>query len=104
MPVHRGRNTIAASCHARLHALRSVRRLLDAAPRIRATDRLQAEADARSARTQRQGHADRDRRADYRRRLGLSPPRSEEHTSELQSLMRNSYAVFCLKKKNKEIT
>src|SRR3546814_9238225 len=25
---------------------------------------------------------------------------SEEHTSELQSLMRNSYAVFCLKKKN----
>src|SRR3546814_2468739 len=40
--------------------------------------------------------------------LGLSPAgggvrpdahRSEEHTSELQSLMRNSYAVFCLKKK-----
>src|SRR3546814_3941493 len=30
--------------------------------------------------------------------LGL---RSEEHTSELQSLMRISYAVFCLKKKNK---
>src|SRR3546814_1777654 len=29
-------------------------------------------------------------------------PRSEEHTSELQSLMRISYAVFCLKKKNKE--
>src|SRR3546814_2160153 len=33
--------------------------------------------------------------------LGPSSPRSEEHTSELQSLMRNSYAVFCLKKKNK---
>src|SRR3546814_7965197 len=29
--------------------------------------------------------------------------RSEEHTSELQSLMRTSYAVFCLKKKNKKI-
>src|SRR3546814_15301282 len=29
--------------------------------------------------------------------------RSEEHTSELQSLMRISYAVFCLKKKNKII-
>src|SRR3546814_1760406 len=29
-----------------------------------------------------------------------SPGRSEEHTSELQSLMRISYAVFCLKKKN----
>src|SRR3546814_6329242 len=28
-----------------------------------------------------------------------SEPRSEEHTSELQSLMRISYAVFCLKKK-----
>src|SRR3546814_7125448 len=30
--------------------------------------------------------------------------RSEEHTSELQSLMRISYAVFCLKKKNKKKT
>src|SRR3546814_1049164 len=30
--------------------------------------------------------------------------RSEEHTSELQSLMRISYAVFCLKKKNKKTT
>src|SRR3546814_8550087 len=30
----------------------------------------------------------------------LRPARSEEHTSELQSLMRISYAVFCLKKKN----
>src|SRR3546814_5533411 len=29
-----------------------------------------------------------------------TPVRSEEHTSELQSLMRISYAVFCLKKKN----
>src|SRR3546814_3169917 len=29
-----------------------------------------------------------------------APDRSEEHTSELQSLMRSSYAVFCLKKKN----
>src|SRR3546814_10566105 len=31
-----------------------------------------------------------------------SPARSEEHTSELQSLMRISYAVFCLKKKNQQ--
>src|SRR3546814_9870679 len=30
------------------------------------------------------------------------PGRSEEHTSELQSLMRTSYAVFCLKKKKKK--
>src|SRR3546814_8909461 len=33
--------------------------------------------------------------------IGKSFARSEEHTSELQSLMRNSYAVFCLKKKKK---
>src|SRR3546814_4478945 len=33
------------------------------------------------------------------RRLGMIQFRSEEHTSELQSLMRISYAVFCLKKK-----
>src|SRR3546814_4968275 len=32
------------------------------------------------------------------------PDRSEEHTSELQSLMRISYAVFCLKKKKQNIT
>src|SRR3546814_9815432 len=42
--------------------------------------------------------------------LSACPPahrraaRSEEHTSELQSLMRISYAVFCLKKKNKNQT
>src|SRR3546814_6263944 len=49
---------------------------------------------------------------DQRRRLDLADPvghrgfavlrRSEEHTSELQSLMRISYAVFCLKKKNEK--
>src|SRR3546814_8233021 len=62
------------------------------------------------ARVDRRAHvaveADRaDRRADVRRPLGgavfrLAQARSEEHTSELQSLMRISYAVFCLKKKN----
>src|SRR3546814_1475018 len=36
---------------------------------------------------------------DHRHRLGGRAGRSEEHTSELQSLMRISYAVFCLKKK-----
>src|SRR3546814_5471349 len=49
--------------------------------------------------------------ANIRQELGLDQPaltryfewlRSEEHTSELQSLMRISYAVFCLKKKNKK--
>src|SRR3546814_7966838 len=33
--------------------------------------------------------------------IGIFAERSEEHTSELQSLMRISYAVFCLKKKKK---
>src|SRR3546814_5260937 len=44
----------------------------------------------------RDGIPDRARGAPRHRR-----PRSEEHTSELQSLMRISYAVFCLKKKKK---
>src|SRR3546814_8422620 len=35
---------------------------------------------------------------------GMDPMRSEEHTSELQSLMRISYAVFCLKKQTKHQT
>src|SRR3546814_7501618 len=35
-----------------------------------------------------------------RTRMQIDGKRSEEHTSELQSLMRISYAVFCLKKKN----
>src|SRR3546814_6301997 len=37
------------------------------------------------------------------RRVDVLVARSEEHTSELQSLMRISYAVFCLKKKKKKI-
>src|SRR3546814_10549176 len=51
-----------------------------------------------------------DRHAEIEREIGQRPDmvlvpvgdddRSEEHTSELQSLMRISYAVFCLKKKN----
>src|SRR3546814_7984638 len=41
--------------------------------------------------------------ATFAPRLGMTA-RSEEHTSELQSLMRNSYAVFCLKKKTNKIT
>src|SRR3546814_3308153 len=35
--------------------------------------------------------------------LPAAPARSEEHTSELQSLMRISYAVFCLKKKTTDM-
>src|SRR3546814_21139412 len=43
----------------------------------------------------------RDRRADLYGRA-FAADRSEEHTSELQSLMRISYAVFCLKKKKRK--
>src|SRR3546814_1346093 len=52
------------------------------------------------------GHVARYRSATWLRRYPvLYGPlrRSEEHTSELQSLMRISYAVLCLKKKKKEI-
>src|SRR3546814_10343062 len=40
----------------------------------------------------------------HRRALGIACFRSEEHTSELQSLMRISYAVFCLNKKKQNYT
>src|SRR3546814_1840480 len=56
---------------------------------------------ARDSRT-----GDGNRRRIRQRRVGRRhvscDARSEEHTSELQSLMRTSYAVFCLKKKNNE--
>src|SRR3546814_9929902 len=41
-------------------------------------------------------------RPDLAKEMGFIGGRSEEHTSELQSLMRISYAVFCLKKKKKD--
>src|SRR3546814_1748575 len=44
------------------------------------------------------------RSAGRRARASSSSARSEEHTSELQSLMRISYAVFCLKKKTEQKT
>src|SRR3546814_6895046 len=44
------------------------------------------------------------RRLKMRRETRSASRRSEEHTSELQSLMRISYAVFCLKKKTLSIT
>src|SRR3546814_7317090 len=43
------------------------------------------------------------RLGDVLRDVGEVLARSEEHTSELQSLMRNSYAVFCLKNKTNEL-
>src|SRR3546814_7572437 len=49
-------------------------------------------------------HRARRRRPGLPRARGAAASRSEEHTSELQSLMRISYAVFCLKKKTHNIT
>src|SRR3546814_4828560 len=52
--------------------------------------------------SQRSGRAERHSAVDVSEdRQAAHHSRSEEHTSELQSLMRISYAVFCLKKKNK---
>src|SRR3546814_6162828 len=78
------------------------------APGPRGVDRLRSPRDDRAADEQafaRKARAQRDHRQGqeslrpaHRDRCRLS--RSEEHTSELQSLMRISYAVFCLKKKN----
>src|SRR3546814_7931032 len=54
-----------------------------------------------SARRRRRGKVPRPAvRPRLRHRTSRASNRSEEHTSELQSLMRISYAVFCLKKKN----
>src|SRR3546814_9892394 len=48
------------------------------------------------------GRTHRHRNGDGHRSRAAADPRSEEHTSELRSLMRISYAVFCLKKKQQK--
>src|SRR3546814_1089267 len=63
---------------------------------FRSRRRSHASAPRRSSRAASKGA----RATSPRRPRRLSGKRSEEHTSELQSLMRISYAVFCLKKKN----
>src|SRR3546814_4915546 len=64
--------------------------------RSRGTHRRREPAPHRQAAAPRQGRDS----PPWRRTPAALRPRSEEHTSELQSLMRISYAVFCLKKKN----
>src|SRR3546814_1402219 len=56
-----------------------------------------------ACRERRHGHELLRRPLARRDHCGGGKPRSEEHTSELQSLMRISYAVFCLKKKKIDI-
>src|SRR3546814_5551927 len=77
--------TLFRSAHSEQHLSRDRELALDALRRARGR---------RGARVMAGG--ERARQARRARR------RSEEHTSELQSLMRISYAVFCLKKKNKK--
>src|SRR3546814_6936081 len=67
---------------------------------IRFVDRGVGRRESESAHQDAGQHAGIVAEGDFRRRLFS---RSEEHTSELQSLMRISYAVFCLKKKTQPI-
>src|SRR3546814_4607400 len=71
---------------------------LPAKRRGKLTDEAQPEPEAKRGRFKARGKA---RRRRVVKRLGVpsGKRRSEEHTSELQSLMRTSYAVYCLKKK-----
>src|SRR3546814_7662751 len=76
-----------------------IRRPLQTRPDRRAPRRLCHRGQAAAGRKPPDPHRRRFRPARARAAQTLSGRRSEEHTSELQSLMRNSYAVFCLKKK-----
>src|SRR3546814_8470122 len=73
-------------------------RAADPQPR-RALRSLQHDGDFRDEWGRRSGGADRTIGRSVQLAGGADLQRSEEHTSELQSLMRISYAVFCLKKK-----
>src|SRR3546814_10743212 len=64
---------------------------------------LRARCEAEDVRESRGGQEDGGQEAHGRKEDDLGHKRSEEHTSELQSLMRISYAVFCLKKKKKQL-
>src|SRR3546814_2334721 len=95
------------TCALPIYRLRDVRRLAEAAERdllherfLRRFGQVAGHVGGDEAR---RDHVDRDpARTDLlRQRLAEGDDRSEEHTSELQSLMRISYAVFCLKKKKK---
>src|SRR3546814_2367186 len=94
---------------------------LDVAAQQAATVTFQSGADRRRQRADAGDHRDAERQAgDEQPEAAQAAPqlpqrqtqrqhlfgrlRSEEHTSELQSLMRNSYAVFCLKKKTQTHT
>src|SRR3546814_5209054 len=68
---------------------------------LRRSDQHAAEQRAHETAHAADDHDDECQQRVTRRQVGMN--RSEEHTSELQSLMRISYAVFCLKKKTNNI-
>src|SRR3546814_6343865 len=102
---------VCSSDLPRLRGHRGARRLAAGKPARCAGQRLPLAARAAQPPQPREPQRSRDHHrgpvAAARPLGGARPPggghrlRSEEHTSELQSLMRISYAVFCLKKKNK---
>src|SRR3546814_7435191 len=72
------------------------RQIAEAKARAAEGEQAAAEAEAEAARLQA-------RLTDAQRQMQAAKTRSEEHTSELQSLMRSSFAVVCLKKKKKTL-
>src|SRR3546814_6943510 len=76
--------------------------VVEAAAQVRGQQRGKA-VDRAQRRAQVVRDAVRERRLQAVHGGQFGPGRSEEHTSELQSLMRISYAVFCLKKKNQNV-
>src|SRR3546814_10527743 len=95
---------VCSSDLPQFHAAASRRTLpvADGSYMCRATPDNRLQDPGRARRARRRVRLDRVRGVPEIREAGRSPNprvRSEEHTSELQSLMRRSYAVFCLKKK-----
>src|SRR3546814_5391264 len=72
------------------------------APAIRSIDTLAVHATFRLRDRIAEPFVQYDQQAKYARYANIMSPRSEEHTSELQSIMRISYAVFCLTKKTRQ--
>src|SRR3546814_7227579 len=93
--AHRGRARRVGGSHSRVRRQRDDR---PAGPDRRRQHRPAGERDGGTLATARHARA---QRRDARHAHPRRGDRSEEHTSELQSLMRISYAVFCLKKKKK---
>src|SRR3546814_7410484 len=95
----------ASRRHRRVHSWMESRRLgLPSSHATPTSDRISsASGVSRKARPKRSSPPSFKKKDIRHRRSSISSrARSEEHTSELQSLMRNSYAVFCLKKKKKK--